>query len=335
MKAINLTNNNPGGERQKLIEKLPISSPYVVQIFPVYACNFQCSYCGVFNKKKDDRFFISDKVSLDWELFKKFIIDLQKFPDKVKILRFVGVGEPLLRSDICNMIWWAKNHSVANKIEVITNGSLLSKELSFDLITSGLDRLVISLQGLSSEDYKIVSNVDIDFDVFVDNIRYLYELKTKKESNLHIYIKIADISLKTENDKNKFFDLFGDICDSIAVEHIVPLHTKNDESVKTQFGENAKDINICSLPFYFLELRPDGNIIPCYSFQAPIHIGNISNDSIVDIWNGEELKDFRLKMIDNHRQNMNICKTCGMSKYRYHVEDDLDDYVEDLKNIYQ
>jgi radical SAM protein with 4Fe4S-binding SPASM domain len=311
-----------------------LSTPYVVQIFPIYACNFSCYYCGIFNKKKKDRFFISDKVKIEWELFKKFIIDMKKFPEKVKIFRFVGVGEPLLHKELCNMIWWAKVHNIAEKIEVITNGSLLNKDLSFNLITSGLDRLVISLQGLSSEDYKEVSNVNIDFDEFVENIKYLYNLKKLKGSNLHIYVKIADISLKSKEDEKRFYDVFGKISDSLAIEHIVPLHTELSESEKTQFGEKAKDIKICSLPFYFLELRPDGNVTPCYSFQAPIHIGNVYEESIVDIWNSDKMKEVRLKMINEHKQNIDICKTCGMSKYRYHVEDDLDNFEEKLKKIY-
>ena len=58
MKAINLTDKSPGGKREKLIDKLHLSTPYVVQVFPIYKCNFKCAYCGVFNKKKEDRFFI-------------------------------------------------------------------------------------------------------------------------------------------------------------------------------------------------------------------------------------------------------------------------------------
>lgn len=332
MKAENLSNKNPGGERQKLIDKLPLDTPYVVQIFPIYKCQFKCVYCGVFDKPKSERFFITEKDIMDFDLYAKCLNDMKRFPQKIKVLRFVGVGEPLLHPKIIQMMRLAYTWDIAEKIEIITNGLALSNKKS-DLIieVDCLDRMIISIQGLDSETYKQVCGVKINFNKFVENIKYFYEHKKKT----HLYIKIADVALHRKEDEQKFYDIFGDISDSIGIEHTVDIHTTDikvkDKNV-TQFGEKSKDIKICSCPFYMLEIRPDGNVISCYSFEPPIESFNIKNISLVDIWNNNSL---RKNMIKYKKQNLVVCDNCSISTYRYHPEDDLDDYEEKLKEIYQ
>lgn len=328
--AKDLTGKSPGGGRNNLIDILPLDTPLVIQVFPIYACNFKCFYCGVFNKPKEDRFFISDKVSMEVDLFKSFV-DGCSFKHKIKVLRFVGVGEPLLHPDLSDMVKYAKDSEKFSTIEIITNGSLLNKKVSDNLTEAGLDRLVVSLQGVTSEAYKKVSNVYIDFLSIVDNIKYFYNLN-KSDT----YVKVADIALRSEEEREKFYNIFDSICDSLAIEHIVPIHGVTDINEKdiTQFCDEVKDIKICPLPFYFMEFRPDGNVVPCYSFEAPVNTGNLYNSSITDIWYGRKLKEFRLNMINNSRHNISICKSCGMSVYRYHKEDFLDAYKTKLLEVY-
>jgi radical SAM protein with 4Fe4S-binding SPASM domain len=332
MKAINLTNKVPGGKRQKLIDKLPLSTPYVIQIFPIYKCNFRCTYCGVFNKKIKDRFFITEKEIMDFDLYSKCIRDMKFFPEKIKTLRFVGIGEPLLHPKIIQMIRYAYIIHVAYKIEIITNGSLLSKKMSDNLIeVDCLDRMIISVQGLDNKTYKNVSGIKFDFNKFVENIKYFYEHKKKT----HLYIKIADIALHEKEDEERFYDIFGNICDSIGVEHIVDIHTDSNIEIKdkniTQFGEISKDMKICNVPFYMMEIRPDGKATPCYNFKSPMCMGDTHTKSIVDIWNNNV---FRQSMVYETKDYNIVCKDCTMSKYRYHKEDDLDYSIKRLKKIY-
>jgi len=93
MKAKDISSQAPGGKRTKLADVIPLDTPFVVQIFPVYACNFKCCYC-IFSIDKSKRGFISDKIVMDFDLYKKCIDEIALFPNKVKVLRFVGIGEP-------------------------------------------------------------------------------------------------------------------------------------------------------------------------------------------------------------------------------------------------
>ncbi len=325
MKAKNLSGKAPGGKRTKLAKVLPLDTPYVVQIFPIYACNFRCNYC-IFQYPEEKRGFISDKTKMDYDLFKKCIDDMAKFPKKIKVLRFVGIGEPLLHWRIISMVEYAKEKRIADKIEIITNGYLLEPIMGAWLINAGLDRLVISVQGTSAKKYKEISGVDIAFEIVVDNVRGFY----KNKRNTEVYIKVIDSALDGEKDKKKFYEIFGDICDSIAIEHKVPIHSCIDCSGdKTQFGMPAKRVKVCPQPFFHMQINPDGKVVPCYSFEYPTILGDANKESVVDIWNKNK---FRQDLLNGKIEQ---CKKCDLIKYRLFPEDILDNDIERLKGEYR
>jgi MoaA/NifB/PqqE/SkfB family radical SAM enzyme len=67
------------------------------------------------------------------------------------LIFFGGFGEPLSHPDIIDMVRQAK--AIGSRIELITNGTLLTSDMSKGLISAGLDMLWISLDGASPESY--------------------------------------------------------------------------------------------------------------------------------------------------------------------------------------
>jgi len=338
LKAENISGHAPGGKRSRLADAIPLDTPFVVQIFPVYACNFKCCYC-IFSVEEKNRHFISDKVNMDLGLFKKCIDDMAGFPNKVKVLRFVGIGEPLLHKDITEMIRYAVSKQVANTVEMLTNASLLTPKMSSSLISAGLQRLVVSLQGTTKKKYQKVCGKDIDFEELIKNLKYFYTNK----GNAHVYIKIVDTALENKDDETRFYDIFGDICDTIAVEHTVPIHAginydnvfKEKEQPVTQFGLPVSDVKVCPQPFFTMQINPDGNVVPCYSFEYPKILGNCGSRPVTEIWDGDEFRQFRSDMLEGAAKASNICSQCNIIKYRLFPEDDLKNDAERLKKYYR
>lgn len=337
MKARLLDSEAPGGKRNNLAEALPLSTPFVVQFFPVYACNFTCDYCH-HSIPKEQRKFVTDWPIMEYGLFTKCIDELKEFPEKVRTLRFVGMGEPLLHKDILRMVEYAKSKDVANTIEIITNGSLLTNKMSDGLIKAGLDRLVISVQGTSAEKYKRICKIDLDFEQFVENIRYFYENKTKTQ----MYLKVVDIALEDAQDKQRYFDVFGDICDTIGIENTVPIFPDvvlnnalvEKETQKTQFGLPVKHVKVCPQPFYTMQINPDGKIVGCYAVYYPRILDDCNHKSLQDIWNGEGYNRFRRQMLEGRANVCQFCEDCRINDYRIFPEDDISGYTEELKNKY-
>jgi len=338
LKAKDISGQAPGGKRTNLAEALPLDTPFVVQIFPIYACNFRCNYC-IFSTNLKKRGFISDNTTMDLSLYKKCINDMTKFPNKIKVLRFVGIGEPLLHKNIVEMVKYAVSKNVAKTVEILTNASLLTPELSDSLVSAGLSRLVVSLQGTTKEKYKRVSGVDIDFGKFINNLKYFFEHKGKVE----VYIKIIDCALDNKADEQRFYETFGDLCDSIAVEHAVPIHSGVDYDkvlvsktpTLTQFGLPVSEVKICPQPFFTLQINPDGKVVPCFSFEYPGIMGDCNTQAVDKIWANKQFQLFRLKMLGGIKNTSEVCAKCNIIKYRLFPEDVLNNDAERLKVFYE
>jgi len=337
VKAKDVSGQAPGGQRTILAEVLPLSTPIVVQMFPIYACNFACRYC-VFSVEKAKRGFISDKIVMEMDLYRKCVDEIALFPEKLKVLRFVGMGEPLLHKDIAAMVEYAVSKQVAHKVEILTNGSLLTPAMSDALIGAGLSRLLISLQGTSSVKYKHVCGADIDFESFTNDIKYFYDHKGAAQ----VHIKIIDYALENSEDEERFYELFGDICDTIGVEHAGPIFPgvdyqrvlKGKDRSRTQFGLPVSDVHICPQPFFTMQINPDGKAVPCYSIAYPSIVGDCSHQTISEIWNGKKLQDFRLAMLDGIKNASETCADCNIIRHRLFPEDNLNDHAEQLKTCY-
>lgn len=329
-----ISGHAPGGQRQRLADALPLDTPFVVQIFPVYACNFKCGYC-IFSVDKESRGFISEKNLMDFALYRKCVDDMAQFPRQIKVLRFVGIGEPLLHKKIIDMVAYATERNIAATTEIVTNGLLLDPRMADGLVAAGLKRLVISIQGTSAEKYGEVAGAKVDFARFLDNLAYLH----RHRGNTHVYIKIIDTALDGEADKEKFHALFGEYCDTIAVEQTVPIHKaidfsrilKDKSNALTQFGLPLGQVTVCPQPFFHMQINPDGKVVPCYSWDYPAILGDCNTENVRAIWNGEKFRHFRRAMLDGVQHASQTCIDCNIIRYRWFPEDDLSHDADRLK----
>ena len=338
MKAIDIRGQAPGGKRTILAEVLPLATPLVVQMFPIYACNFTCEYCFHAVPRKE-RGFVSDWPIMKVDLYKKCIDELARFDEPLKVLRFVGMGEPLLHKNIAEMVAYAVSRNVALRVELLTNGSLLTRQMSDRLIAAGLSRLVVSLQGISKDKYRRISKVEIDFENFVANIGYFYRQKT----GTHVYIKIVDYALDETDTEQKFYEIFGNLCDSIAIENAVPIMPgvdyekvlKTSGGNATQFGLPLSSIQVCPQPFFTMQINPDGKVVPCYQISYPAIMGDANHQTLQEIWNGDAYRSLRRAMLNGRSTANDVCAGCNFIQFRLFPEDDLQEAAERLKGVYQ
>lgn len=322
-------------KRVPLAEKLPLKTPFSVDYFPVNACNLRCVFCGYASQSEEYKYH---KVTvMDFDLFKKSIDDMKKFPEKIKTVHFLGYGEPLLHELLPDMAAYAVKSNVAEKVDVITNGTLLSNKVSDGLIGAKLDWLRISVNGLSSEDYKKNCGVSIDFNKFIDNIAYFH----KNRTNTQIYIKIFDYMVATEERKKMFYNIFEPISDALSIEHLgsyvdgvdFDKISKDITGLSTR-GVEMPDQKICPMPFYMLHINPDGSCTPCCESKFRVSLGEVSKDSLFDIWNGEKFKRLRRDMLSGVKNVSGICSRCKIYRHATCPEDILDKDADRLKRLY-
>jgi len=316
-------------KRNKLEEVIPLDGPYTVAIDPSNLCNFKCNFCAI--QCKDEKLPFK-KQFMDPELFKKIIDDLKAFPQKLKVLRINGQGEPLLNPHICEMIQYAKESHVADYIEMITNGSKLNPTLNRQLIDAGIDRIRISIEALDPEGYESITGKKINFEEFLSNIKDLHDISGQCE----IYCKIVDVAVPLESDKNKFFTMFGEICDRIFIDNVIPLWSDFKElnavtvaTDKGMHGQKVENIMVCPYSFYSLIINSDGEVTACCAdWKRKLVFGNLQDKSLLEIWQGKELKNFWIQMLKGNKNQYEMCAKCLLPMYD--CNDNIDAFAEEI-----
>ena len=324
-KKYNMHNN----KRSCLGEVVPLDIPYIVVIEPSGYCNLKCIFCPINDEKQSNNF---KKSFMNLELFLRLINDLKSFNGKIKIIRLIGNGEPLLNKNIVEMVKIIKDSNVAEKVEITTNATLLNENISLDLIDAGLDILKVSVEALNESDFKKIAKYDIDIKNYKNNIQFFYNNKRQCQ----VYIKINNLAIKNKEEEQKFYDYYGDYADNIFIENISPVWPEFDDGLKieyesTRFGETVKKRNVCSHIFKSIMICADGEILPCCAdWQRKLLLGNIKNDSILDIWKGYKLESLQKAFLNNKRMKIAPCNECLYNEYC--DPDILDGYEKEILN---
>jgi len=324
----------PVPERVELYRILPLDTPLSLHVFPIHRCNFRCTYCLHSLPGETLQSMGFKKEILPFSVFQRAIDDMRTFSKPLKSLIFAGHGEPLLHPDIARMVAYAKEKQVAERVEIVTNGSLLTNDLSDDLISAGLDRLRISVQGVNADIYHMVAGVKIDLNQYISNIRYFYENK----NNTDVYIKIIDMALKSDEDEKRFYQLFKSVSDTAAIEYTIPFVNEIDLSEKTPLkrakqGHMPQEVQICPMPFYQMVLLPSGNITGCCAVKPPVVYGSVENASLKDMWENNIRSDFIFTQLTNRWKN-SVCRECSVPMYGLQTGDYLDPYKQLLLERY-
>lgn len=321
-------------DRQLLCEILPLNTPLSVDFYISNVCNFKCNYCL---QSKPQPVFDScglRKEFMSWEIFQLAVKQAQNFPSKIKQVAFTGFGEPTLHKLLPEMIRSVRDADIAETIMVITNASTLTSDLTHRLVDAGLDVLRISLQGLSAAKYKEISDVSIDWDQFYNNLIYF----SKARGNCKLKIKIADTALE-EGDEERFFELFGDLADAVAVEHIYDVFSQRGKvwdvplkkTQKNRYGLNIRKVETCWIPFIRMAIQPNGITQFCcdalFGFEQ-----NIQDVSLFDQWNGIAWNQARKSLLEHDLSNFRACQVCHAPSEQYHPEDILDGHEEEILN---
>lgn len=323
-------------ERAKLGEVLPLESPFTVIIDTSEVCNFKCNYCFRASSDVSCDTYGKKESLMKWDTFVKVVDQIKMFPNQnIKRISLSGHGEPLCNRKLPQMVKYIKDSGLIGVTEIHTNASMLmDSDFCKELAHSGIDKVIISLQGINAQSYKEVADVDIHFDSFLNGLKTFYH--EKKDTIVNI--KIADISLKN-GEEEKFYEIFSSFSDRLFVEKIVPLFNgvnysqiiDDKKGNVNKYGQNFKEQKICTQVFYTLLISPEGEIYPCAQLEAPFSMGNVNETTLVEAWNSEKRTTFLKRNLKCGFKNINKCDECYIPYNTIKVKEDLvDDYSEKI-----
>jgi MoaA/NifB/PqqE/SkfB family radical SAM enzyme len=316
--------------RTKLEEVIPLATPFIINVDPADTCNLQCKFCPTGNRALMRKTVGRNFGSLDFDLYKKIVDDICEFDKPIKVLRLYKDGEPFVNPNMSRMIRYAKDKGCADRIDTTTNALLLNPKTNLEIIDAGIDRINISIEGINIQQYFEFSKTIIIFEGLVSNITHLYENKKQCE----IIIKINGDEL-SEEDKGKFYEVFGDIADGVNIEHFMdcwPQFESNNIKANQDYGiygQKIKEVAVCPYVFYSFSINSDGSSSVCFlDWSRKQIIGDAKTQKVKDIWNSQKLREYQRMFLMKNRKSHPICGSCGQLSHGQ--PDDIDDYAGKL-----
>lgn len=318
-------------KRENLEEVVPLAGPLLVYVDPTNLCNFKCHYCPTGDKALLKQVGRPDGM-MPLDLFEKIVHDIKQFPKKLRLLSMYKDGEPTLHKQLPEMIRIAQNGDIADRIWTKTNGSRLNPELNRKLVEAGLNMICVSISAVDAPTYKKIVGVAANYDRILENVRDLFEHR----GSMELYVKIAESPQLTPQMIEKFFADFTSISNFVAVEKLMGWSYSNlkdwtlGTNPTTYDGLPFTPKVACPLPFYVAAINWNGDVSMCANDWAmKTVIGNVSQESLTNIWNGERAFEFRRMHLEGRRKQNAACANCFYQKI---LPDNIDAHREVMLN---
>ena len=286
--------------------------PYNLIIEPTNFCNLNCPICptGGGSSKRQ-------KGYLSLENYKKIMGELKDYLLSVYLTNY---GEPLLNKDLFNMISYNKVNGV--KTVIATNGHFLTKSNVKKILDSGLEDITVALDGIDQKTL-VKYRKNANFKTVYNGIKHLVSERNKVHSNLKIHLQF--IVMKHNEDQ---IDNMREIVKKLGVDslYIKTLWVKEKKHIDLYLPHNKiyrryliEGGNLiwkgshkkgCSKLWTESVINWNGNVVPCcYDFYENLAMGNVFENSFMNIWNGEKYIQLR-KNVLNSKYSLLICKDC-------------------------
>jgi len=258
---------------------------------------------------------------LEKDFFTKTIDEIHK---ELLYLIFYFQGEPYLNPAFLDMVQYAGKKGIYTATS--TNAHYLNDANAKRTVESGLDRLIISIDGTTQEvyqQYRVGGNLEKVIEGAKNIVRWKKALDSKtpyvffqflvvkpNEHQIEDIKKLAkevgvdDVRFKTaqvydyQNDPNKLIP---------TIDKFSRYEKKEDGN----YSAKNKLANRCWKMQHSNVITWDGLVVPCCFDKDAMHqLGNLKTQSFKQIWHNENYKQFRQQLMKS-RKNIDICANCS------------------------
>lgn len=289
--------------------------PMTLSIEPTTACNLRCPECP-----SGLRSFTRPTGNIKLDFYRQVIDEVSPF---LSNLIFYFQGEPYIHPDFLKMVSYANQKNIYTITS--TNGHFLTDQNARDTVESGLDRLIISVDGTTQEVYTQYRK-EGNLDQVIQGAKNIISWK-KKLGKAHPYvifqflvvrpnehqipaikrlakeIGVDEVKLKT-----------AQIYNYVHGNDLIPQQKKYARYHQLEDGTYAlkQELhNSCWKLWHAAVITWNGWVVPCcFDKDASHKLGNLKDNTFRHIWFGEPYRDFRQKIFKG-RDQIDICQNCS------------------------
>lgn len=289
--------------------------PMSISIEPTTSCNLRCPECP-----SGLRSFTRPIGMLDQDHFKIMIDELAS---RLTYLTFYFQGEPYLNPKFLDMVKYASGKGIYTATS--TNAHYLNDNLSKKTIASGLDRLIISIDGTTQEtyeSYRIGGKLDKVLEGTANIVKWKKELKSQTphiifqflvvKPNEHQIDEVYKIAKEMGVDEVKLKT--AQIYDFEGGSPLIPDNSKFSRYAKQPDGKykiKNELLSHCWKMWNSCVLTWDGRVVPCcFDKDASHELGQVTaENSFQKVWRSPKYDSFRSSLLRS-RSEIEICKNC-------------------------
>jgi radical SAM protein with 4Fe4S-binding SPASM domain len=301
----------------RLLNK-PIQWGYPISISfePTTSCNLRCPECP-----SGLREFTRPTGMLQKSFFEQTIDDIHQH---LLYLIFYFQGEPYLNPDFLKMVKYASAKKIYTATS--TNAHYLTDEKAKQTVESGLDRLIISIDGTTQdvyEQYRVGGQLNKVLEGAKNIVKWKKELNSSKpfvvfqflvvKPNEHQMndvkqlakeIGVDDVWFKTA----QVYDYENDPNNLIPTLNKYSRYTKNADG---SYTPKNKLQNHCWKLWHANVITWDGLVVPCCFDKDAMHqLGNLKTQTFKETWHNDNYQQFRKELMTS-RKNIDICANCS------------------------
>jgi radical SAM protein with 4Fe4S-binding SPASM domain len=257
---------------------------------------------------------------LQKDFFEKFISEIHK---KTFYLTFYFQGEPYLNPAFLDMVKLASSKKIYTATS--TNAHYLTPENAEKTIKSGLDRLIISIDGTSQETYQQY-RVGGSLDKVIQGTKNIIQAKRKLNShtphlifqflvvrpNEHQTEEVLKLAKELAVDEVKFKT--AQVYDYENGNPLIPENPKYSRYQKLADGTYSiknKLLNHCWKLWHSCVITWDGKVVPCcFDKDAKHQLGDLQENNFETIWQSQAYNRFRNAVLKS-RKEIDICSNCS------------------------
>ncbi len=296
-----------------------VGFPLDVFIEPTNLCNAKCPLCptGTGTLKREKGF-------MSFELYKKIIDQIKWYTENIYLW---NLGEPFLNQEIYSMIKYANKFGIFQMSS--TNGYVLyTKATTVKMIESGLNRLIIGMDGLDAKTLNTY-RVNVDFDKLMKGLYVLRDEKAKRHSqnpkidfqfilmkhNQHQLEEARALAKELNTDfRIKYVSL--EMVDAENKQRFLPDQESHRiyELAKRRFALKRPLVNKPCVAWDGLVINWSGTVNPCiFDYYSKIVLGDVTKEGVIPIWRGKIMKNLRTRILRG-RAKIDICIRCPIQE---------------------
>ncbi len=291
--------------------------PMSISFEPTTSCNLRCPECP-----SGLREFTRPTGMLEKDFFTQTIDDIYK---DLLYLIFYFQGEPYLNPKFLEMVSYAHKKGIYTATS--TNAHYLTDDNARKTVESGLDRLIISIDGTTQDvytSYRVGGNLDKVIEGARNIVKWKKELKSNTpfiffqflvvKPNEHQIEAIKQLGKEVGVDQVRFktaqvYDYANDPNQLIPTIDKYSRYRKNKKTremeVKSGMG------NYCWKLWHANVITWDGLVVPCcFDKDATHRFGDVSKQTFSEVWRSEQYNHFRQAVLRS-RKEIDICTNCS------------------------